>query len=213
MYQPHNYHSIHESIPDDTEIVGLAGTVYAQVFRTDFAMPGFALVSFRQEVESIVLRRFMVALKRALDVIYRQKRGQHLAYRSMLWFDQQTTTKFHLDGGPDESYLLLGYEPSRVESMLCMADYTHAAHDLNLTPQQFLTDYNPQSGRGGQELARYMTCLEVFDAHDSHVLLVNNSRLPFSPDIANTLGVMHQATILNPNPIHSRIVNSIMLTV
>jgi hypothetical protein len=213
MYPPKNYHSILEQMPKETEIVGLAERVYAQAFRTDFSAPGFALVSLRQTVESISLRRFMIALKGALDAIYQQKSGRHLNCRSMLRFDQQTTTKFHLDGAPDESYLMLGYEPSQVQSVLCMADYVRAADDLNLTPQQFLTDYNPMFARGEQQLVPYTTRVEGFDAYGSHLLLVNNSRLPFCPDGANTLGVMHQATIINSDPNQSRIVNSIMLAV
>jgi hypothetical protein len=31
-------------------------------------------------------------------------------------FDSQATTKFHLAGAPDEAFLMLGYEASRVQS-------------------------------------------------------------------------------------------------
>lgn len=213
MFPSKSYQSVLEEIPTEAEIVGLAKGVYAQVFRTDFTAPGFALLSFQQEVDAFALRHFMLALKADLERIYRQKRGLHLNCLSMLRFDQQTTTKFHLDGAPEESYLMLGYEPSQVRSVLCMADYTHAAHDLNLTPQQFLADYNPMFARGEQQLIPYTTRLEGFEADGSHVLLVNNSRLPFDPNRVNVLGVMHQATILTPDPTQSRVVNSMMLTV
>ncbi|MCW3055966.1 MAG: hypothetical protein JWN14_5136 [Chthonomonadales bacterium] len=212
MFPSKSYRSTLGEISTEAEIGGLAERVYGQVFRTDFTAPGFALVSFRQEVESISLRHFMLALKDALETISLQKRGRYLNCLSMLRFDQQTTTKFHLDGAPDESYLMLGYEPSNVQSVLCMADYAHATHDLNLTPQQFLADYNPMFARGEQQLVPYTTRLDDFDTWSSQVLLVNNSRLPFCPDSANVLGVMHQATILTPDPTQSRIVNSIMLT-
>ena len=61
----------------------------------------------------------------------------------MARFDQQETTKFHLDGAPEQSMLMLGYEPSRVVSRLFLADYTRAASDLGITPQLFLTEFNP----------------------------------------------------------------------
>ena len=44
-------------------------------------------------------------------------------------FDSQTTTKFHLDGAPDEAFLMLGYEASPVRSELAIADYSKAARD------------------------------------------------------------------------------------
>jgi len=211
MFPSKSYQSTLGGIPTEAENGGLAERVYAQVFRTDFTAPGFALLSLNQEVNSLCLRRFMLALKGALETISLQKRGRYLNCLSMLRFDQQTTTKFHLDGAPDESYLMLGYEPSNVQSVLCMADYAHAAYDLNLTPQQYLTDYNPMFARGEQQLIPYTTRLEGFDTRSPQVLLVNNSRLPFCPDSINVLGVMHQATILAPDPTQSRIVNSLML--
>ena len=59
MFPPESYHRVLEEIPNEEEIVGLAERVYAQVFRTDFTAPGFALISFRQKVGSVSLRRFM----------------------------------------------------------------------------------------------------------------------------------------------------------
>jgi hypothetical protein len=37
--------------------------------------------------------------------------------------------------------LILGYEPSKVHSRMFLADCTHAAFDLGITPEQFLQDY------------------------------------------------------------------------
>lgn len=214
MMQPQeSYHSTIESVPNEEEIARLTSRVYAQVFRTDFTQPGFALLSFGQQVEYLSLGRFMVTLKDAINETYRQKTERSLYCLSMLQFDQQTTTKFHLDGAPEESYLMLGYEPTSVKSALCMADYTKAAQEMNLTPQQFLAEYNPMFARGEQQLAPYITRVEGFDAQQAHLLLINNSRLPYCPEKANSLGVMHQATILNPDPNQSRIINSVMLAV
>ena len=50
-------------------------------------------------------------------------------------FDQQETTKFHLDGAPDESLLVLGYEPSNVRSRPCLADYSRCVLDLGIEPK------------------------------------------------------------------------------
>lgn len=211
IYPPESYQIALGQMPTEAETVALAKRVYTHVFRVDFTEPGFALISFPQGMESLRLRRFMLLLKDNLSTIYRRKRDRNLNGLSMTYFDQQTTTRFHLDGAPDESYLMLGYEPSGVQSRLCMADYTRAAHDLNITPLQFLTDYNPMYARGEQQLLPYITPVGRFDTHYAHVLVVNNSRQSFRPGEGNALGVMHQATIPTPDPTKSRVVNSIML--
>jgi hypothetical protein len=109
--------------------------------------------------------------------------------------------------------LMLGYEPSRVHSRLFLADYTRAASDLGITPQQFLHDFNPMYKKGEDLLGRYVT--ELPQPHDGHsrILLINNSSLPFTEGRANPLGVMHKAIIVTPNDAERRIVNSTMLAV
>lgn len=148
IYPPERYRITVDSAPDGAEVDRITERVYAQVFRTDFTEPGFALISFRQRIESISLRRFIVLLKDSLGAINRLENSRSLQCVSMMQFDQQNTTKFHLDGAPEESYLMLGHEPSGVHSELRVADYTRAANDLHLTPQQYLADFNPMFVRG-----------------------------------------------------------------
>lgn len=131
----------------------------------------------------------------------------------MARFDQQETTKFHLDGAPDQSMLMLRYEPSRVRSRLFLADYTRAAFDLGITPQQFLTDFNPMYKKGEEMLGRYVTELPQPTEGHSRILLINNSSLPFTEARTNALGVMHNAIIVTPDDADRRIVNSTMLAV
>src|SRR5262245_7439710 len=100
----------------------------------------------------------------------------------MARFDQQETTKFHLDGAPDASMLMLGYEPSSVRSRLFLADYTRATFDLGIAPQQFLQEFNPMYRRGEKLLSRYVTELpQPADGH-ARILLINNSSLPFTEE-------------------------------
>ena len=54
----------------------------------------------------------MVVIKRELQSIHRKNSGRELLYLTAERFDQQQTTKFHLDGAPAESILMLGYEPT-----------------------------------------------------------------------------------------------------
>jgi hypothetical protein len=153
----------------------------------------------------------MVALKEALNQIYRVRTGKRLVYLSLARFDQQVSTKFHLDGAPLESYLMLGYEPTAVRSRVAIADYTRAAHDWGIEPQVLLTERNPMYADHERQLLPYATVLEAFDPAAAQILLINNSSLPYRPDGTNSLGVMHQATILNPMPGRSRVVNSTMI--
>jgi hypothetical protein len=153
----------------------------------------------------------MVLLKERLSEVAVRSGRRPFAFRSLARFDQQETTKFHLDGAPAESMLLLGYEPSTVRSRLHLADYTRAAFDLGISPQQFLRDFNPMYRRGEDLLAAYVTELPRPTADHSRILLINNSSRPFDSEGMNSLGVMHKAVIETPDAAKHRIVNSTML--
>ena len=107
--------------------------------------------------------------------------------------------------------LILGYEPSTVVSRLFLADYTRAAFDLGITPQQFLEDFNPMYKKGDELLGRYVTELMQPAEGHSRMLVINNSSLPFTAARTNPLGVMHKAIIVTPDESERRIVNSTML--
>jgi len=189
----------------------VAEKVFDLVWRCDFTSPGFCLLDTAPGVNSHTLRSWMVELKERLsEVGVRRGRGAFV-FRSMARFDQQENTKFHLDGAPDQSMLMLGYEPSRVRSRLFLADYTRAAFDLGITSQQFLQDYNPMYRQGEELLDRYVTELPQPGEGHSRILLINNSSLPFTEARTNSLGVMHKAIIVTPNEDERRIVNSTML--
>lgn len=191
----------------------LAERAFDLVWRFDFTAPGFCVLDAGPGVDSHTLRLWMVQLKERLSTIGAGRGSGRFAYRSMARFDQQQTTKFHLDGGPDQAMLMLGYEPSRVRSRLMLADYTRAAFDLGITPQQFLHQFNSMYRRGAELLERYVTELPAPADGHSRILLVNNSALPFTEGWPNPLGVMHKADIVNANAAERRIVNSTMLVV
>jgi hypothetical protein len=194
-----------------SELEEASNELYRLVFRRDFSNPGFGLLTFRQPITSHELRRFMVSLKESLAERFFRETGRHLVYRSLARFNQQLTTKFHLDGSPPEAYLMLGYEPSEVPSSLSFADCTRAAFDSDITPAQLLSDFNPMFGPHEDRLMPYVTRLEEFDPSRSQIVLVNNSSLPFVEGERNSLGVMHRATILHKMADRSRVINSTML--
>ena len=190
-----------------------AEQVFGLVWRLDFTAPGFALLDLGLGVDSQTLRAWMVGLKERLSEIGVRRTGKPFIFRSMGRFDQQATTKFHQDGAPDQSMLMLGYEPSKVRSRLFLADYTRAAFDLGITPEQFLTDFNPMYKKGEELLVRYTAELPQPAEGHTRILMVNNSSLPFTEDRSNPLGVMHKAEIVTPDEAERRIVNSTMLVI
>lgn len=189
----------------------VAERAYELAWRFDFTAPGFCLLDAGAGVDSHTLRVWMVVLKRHLSEISQRRTGKPLLYRSMARFDQQETTKFHLDGAPDQSMLMLGYEPSQVQSRLFLGDYIRAAFDLGITPQQFLQDYNPMFRKGEEVLVPYVTELPQPEPGHARILLINNSSLAFTEERTNPLGVMHKAIIVTPDEAERRIVNSTML--
>jgi hypothetical protein len=201
------YHLPLVSAPDK----GTTEKVFDLVWRFDFTAPGFCLLDVSPGVDSHTLRSWMVDLKERLNEVGVRRGRRPFLFRSMGRFDQQETTKFHLDGAPAESMLLLGYEASKVRSRLFLADYTRAAFDLGIAPQQFLNDFNPMYRKGEESLGRYVTELPQPAEGHSWILLINNSSLAFIEDRTNSLGVMHKAEIVNPTEAERRIVNSTML--
>ena len=185
--------------------------VYDAVWRFDFSAPGFCVLDLGRAMGSNAMRSLMLELKGRLDEILDRSSGLRFTYRSVGRFDQQETTKFHLDGAPDQSLLVLGYEPSEVHSRLSLADYARCAHDLGIEPKRFLDEFNPMYRKGEESLTRYVTELAQPAEGHSRIVLINNSSLPFTGEGVNPLGVLHKAEIIDPDDSKRRVVNSMML--
>jgi hypothetical protein len=188
-------------------------TLFDDVWRTDFSHPGFVVRELPSDVDSHSLRSRMIELKLQLSSIAQSRTGDRFIALSLGRFDQQVTTRFHLDGAPERSLLMLGYEPSEIRSRLLLADYARVAFERGITPGEFLRDFNPMFSAGADLLAGSVSEVPPQPPGMSRIVLINNSALPFSATDRHPLGVLHQAEILNPDPSRSRIVNSMMLTV
>lgn len=187
----------------------VARAVAARVFRSDFREPGFCVVALPQFAGSLTLRQLMVTLKEALSSLYEHRFGEPLEYVSMGRFDQQNTTRLHLDGAPSRSFLMLGYEPTTVRSEFHIADYSRCAAGRGLTPLEFLAAHNPMMS--GQEalLADDLTLLRDWQEHRPRIVVVNNcSTAPGDP--CHTPGVLHGARILEHDSAATRVINSTM---
>lgn len=183
---------------DPNNVVALAPEVFRRVWRTSIAAPGFALVRLSRAVISHELRRAMVELVAALPVPFVPERFGR--------FDQQVSSRFHRDGAPPASLLVLAYEPTTVRSRFWIADASAAAHAAGVSLAEYLKAHNPMFPAGEAALAPFVTELPLPHG-ESFLILANNSLLPF--DGANPLGVLHKAVIEEPDPAARRVINSI----
>jgi hypothetical protein len=197
--------------PSSLDVQAIAWDIYNRTCRTDFDAPGFCAVNAGNSIRSVAFRHLMVGIKRAMAAIHESKTGNTLIYLSAARFDQQETTKPHLDGGPDECFLMLGYEPSDVDAELAIFDYAKCAFDLGLSPKEFMAKHNPMFQSGYELLRPYSTQIPCFSRTDYQIICVNNSSAPFSRDNPMWQGTLHTATILTPDESKRRVVNSTMI--
>lgn len=185
--------------PDDT--AASAPEVFRRVWRTALDQPGFALLRFARAVSSRELRRAMIDLVAAFPVAFVPERFGR--------FDQQVSSKFHRDGAPPASLLVLGYEPTNVFSRFWIADSSAAASAAGMSLKDYLSAYHPILPAGEAKLAPFVTELELPHG-DAYLVVANNSLLPL--DGKTPLGVLHKAVIPSPDPAGRRVINSIGFT-
>lgn len=197
---------------DPAELRSAAEQAATCVFRRDFEQPGFALLDAGIEWTPRRFRAFLVALTAALNEVYQERFGRHLIYLSLGRFDQQVTTRAHRDGAPDESILILGYEPSAISSRLFLLDYTRYAQEIGLTPHEFLDRLNPAFGDNEALLRDYTREVAGFRQGRYQILIINNSAASWENREHGMLGVLHKAVMLASQPGQPRHVNSLTLT-
>jgi hypothetical protein len=189
----------------------IAAELYERTCRTDFDAPGFCLLNVGSSIGSHGFRELMVALKRNMSAIHESLTGRTLVYLSAARFDQQTSTKAHLDGGPEECFLMLGYEPSEVPSEVEIIDYAKCAMNHGVTPMEFMAKHNPMFQSGYEMLQPYACRIPCFEQHDFQILCINNSSAPYSIDRPAWQGTLHMATIPFPDEGKRRVINSTMI--
>ncbi len=197
--------------PFTLDVKAIAGDIYERTCRTNFDAPGFCVVNVGDSIGSVAFRQLMVDIKRAMAAIHTSQTQETLVYLSAARFDQQESTKPHLDGGPDECFLMLGYEPSEITSELEIADYTKCALDLGLTPKEFMAKHNPMFESGADLLRPYVTRIPCFPTNDFQIVCINNSSAAYSADGIQWQGTLHTATILTADESKRRIINSMMI--
>jgi hypothetical protein len=196
-----------------TDLDALAARLAPDVFRTELAAPGYALLDLGNDLTPLDFRAGLVGLAEALARQYQRRHGDALLFHSVSRFDQQAPTRPHRDGGPDASVLVLGYEPTEVISRVSLMDYSRAAFERGLTPAGFLDCCNPAFGGDAELLRPYTVELTAFDPGHFQILVVNNSQLPHEERHRGMLGLLHHAVIVSPRPDRSRWIDSLLLGV
>ena len=184
--------------------------VYHVVCRVQLNQPGACLVDLGCDVTSLELRGFMVRLKSLLsDTHSRIRPGQFLGFATMGRYDQQNSTRLHIDNGPKESILMLGYEATEVESRFSLADYSACAESLGISPEMFLSLYMPTT-RACPPLEPFTKEIDSYRASSNQVVLINNSQAS-SFNGEQWQGLLHTADIPKPDPLLTRVINSTMI--
>ncbi|MCM4169982.1 hypothetical protein DHD32_00705 [Arenibacter sp. TNZ] len=178
------------------------------VFRTNTDEPGFIHFDFGKNITPYQLRSIMVDLKKELSKLTSVHFDKKLSYHWLVRFDQQVNTPFHVDNAENQSFLMLGYEPSEIESELHIADYYSYAKESQAAPKDYLKNFTPIFKDDESLLAPYTTKVKSFNKDSYKIVLINNSNPKSSPE---TLGVFHKALIVKSDLEKSRIVNSMVL--
>ena len=192
----------------------VAGFVYRRICRTHFEEPGFCLIDLGANASSTGLRRTMLEISTVMSKLHQELTGKKLVYLSAARFDQQESTRPHLDGGPEECFLMLGYEPSPVASEFEVSDYSQCAHEMGITPAEFLQQHNPMFQNARDVLNGYTTRIPCFTSEHYQILCVNNSSSSYDASWDSNLGwqgVLHTATIPKRDESCRRIINSTMI--
>ncbi|NBB88258.1 MAG: hypothetical protein GVX96_00520 [Bacteroidetes bacterium] len=182
---------------------------FEDVFRTQTSKPGFCLLDLGPNVSSFRLREVMVMMKKNLSSLTKAQWGKSLRYEWLGRFDQQVDTKYHRDNAPNQSFLMLGYEPTDIESKLYIADYVQFSLDRGIAPAHFFERYHPMYTDLEDLLKPYVSQVKPFDKESFKIILINNSSGQAPCD---TLGVLHRAQMVNPDLQKSRVVNSMMIS-
>ncbi|WP_034917906.1 hypothetical protein [Gillisia sp. CAL575] len=179
-----------------------------KVFRINTNEPGFVHLDFGKDINSNQLRSIMVDLKKELSKYTTGQFNKGLTYQWLVRFDQQVDTPYHIDNAGNQSFLMLGYEPSEIESELYLADYYKYANDGEVAQKDFLENFSPVFIEDESLIASYITNVKPFDKDSYKIVLVNNSNPQADRE---TLGVFHKAKIVKGDLNRSRVVNSMLI--
>ncbi|WP_026838542.1 hypothetical protein [Gillisia sp. JM1] len=192
----------------EVNIENIAQYCIENVFRTTTDKSGFVHLDFGKDIDSYQFRGIMVDLKKELSKYTSKQFNKKLTYHWLVRFDQQVNTPYHIDNAGDQSFLMLGYEPSEIDSELYLADYFKYSNEGEARPTDYLKNFSPVFIKDESLLAPYITKVKPFEKDTYKIVLINNSNPKLDRE---TLGVFHRARIVKPDLNKSRIVNSMIM--
>ncbi len=198
-------------VDDATPLPELTDWLYRTVCRQTLDRPGFCVLTLPATEASARMRDRMVALTRALSGRHLRETGEELIYQSATRFDQQGTTKLHRDGGPENCFLMLGYEPSTVESEVAVADSSACARRPGALGAGTARPAQPDVSRRGRAAPAVHDPPGVVPSGRAQIVCVNNSLRSTAERPWSWKGMLHTAQILRPDPLQSRVINSTLI--
>ena len=182
--------------------------IYKEVFRQSTVNSGFCYFDFGKEIDSKSFRQVMVNLKESLSEICTTTLNKKLIYQSIGRFNHQNSSRFHRDTAENHSFLMLGYEPTKVDSKVYVADYSKYIEVQNIPLlHYFENDEANNTIKNYDGLEPYITELNPFSKNHFRLLIVNNSK-SFTE---KTYGVFHRGEIPNKLEQENRVLNYMML--
>lgn len=165
---------------------------YNAVFRSSTREAGYYFWDFGQQINTHTLRETMVYLKNELSLLCERHLNKQLYFQSMGRFNHQHASKLHRDSAPSHSFLMLGYEPTKVDSRVYIADYSRYMADQNISIERYFGD-NPQANVVDSDKipAAYTKEIRPFPKDHYRLLLINNSKSLETP----SYGIFHGAEI------------------
>jgi hypothetical protein len=185
--------------------------LYRSVWRTTLDHPGWGMVLIPDPPGGVHIRREMLRVLAALSDEAVRAGAPPFVVERLGRFDQQVTTKFHRDGAPHASLLILGYEPTTVRSRLLVADAYRAAADEGIGVNAFLSANNPMLPPGEAKLTRNAPQL-TWPPELGVIIVVNNNLFPDDTPPGYPLGLLHKGVIETPDPAARRVINSLGAT-
>lgn len=180
--------------------------LHRDVLRRSLDARGWAYLELGADMDRRRMREAMRAVADGLSRTEQQLHARGLAPTALTQFDQGETTPFHVDGGPDESVLILGYEPTPRVSVLRVACLPTCAAARGDSPRAFLAAFPRGIPADHASVRAHAAEVTIHSARWPIVVLCNSVADPGE----GWLGVLHQAE-LAAEPRGERVVNTVHL--
>lgn len=178
------------------------------IFRQSTKQPGYFYWNLGSNLDSHRFRLLLIKLKKELSVQCEQKLNKKLLLKSLGRFNQQHSSKPHRDTSVDHSFLILGYEPTNVDSKIFVTDYTKYIEEHHLSLEEFFgKNKDANLVKDTSAFSSYINEIKSFTKKHYRILIVNNSK-SFEE---KTYGVFHSAEIPKKTETEDRIINYVML--